>query len=82
MMQPRWLLVAALAAGIGLAGCTTHVPLSAEYRGPAALPAELQAIEPNAAPLVVREELEIKRRPHFDVRRVTLPSNVDPARSI
>jgi dienelactone hydrolase len=81
MMRPL-LLAAALAAGVTLAGCTTRVPLSAEYRGPAALPQNLQAIEPNAAPLVVREELEIRSRPRFDVRRVTLPSNVDPARSI
>jgi pimeloyl-ACP methyl ester carboxylesterase len=81
-MRSVWLLAAAVAAGATLAACTTHVPLSAAYRGPAVLPVALQSIEPSAAPLVVREDLALRSRPHFDVRRVTLPSNVDPARSI
>jgi dienelactone hydrolase len=82
MRPPSVRLAAGLAAGSILAGCTMHVPLAADYRGPAALPPALQAVEPNASPLFIREELEIKSRPHFDVMRVTLPSNVDPARSI
>lgn len=64
----RWWLAAA--AATAAAGCVTHVPVGADYRGPAALPAALDAPLAGAVPAVVTET--IRKRPDFIVRQVEL----------
>jgi dienelactone hydrolase len=69
---------------VALAGCVTHVPMSDSYQGPDALPAEISIEIPDDPldPIVVRTDRELRDRIHFDLRRVTLPSNVDAQSSI
>jgi dienelactone hydrolase len=64
---------------VSLGGCVTHVAMSDAYKGPHALPAAITVEVPDdpLAPIVVRADRELRDRIHFDVHRVTLPSNVD-----
>ena len=74
----RWWLVLLLAP---LAGCVTHVPADAGYRGPASLPAELvAAFDAKLGPVVVAEEETLKERPSFSVLQVVLgtPDDAEP----
>jgi len=67
-----------------LAGCVTHVPMSHDYRGPDALPPAMLAEVPDdpAAPVLIQSAFELRDRPHFNVQRMTVPSNVDSSTSI
>lgn len=67
-----------------LAGCVTHVPLSGDYRGPNSLPPAILAEVPDdaAARVLVQREREVRDAPRFDLRRVTVPSNVQAGASI
>jgi pimeloyl-ACP methyl ester carboxylesterase len=69
---------------VALAGCVTRVPMSDAYDGPDALPAEISGEVPDDPfdPLVVQADDELRDRIHFNLRRVTLPSNVDAESSI
>jgi X-Pro dipeptidyl-peptidase-like protein len=69
---------------VALAGCVTRVPMSEAYKGPHELPTEISVEVPDdpLAPIVVRTDRELRDRFHFNVRRVTLPSNVDEKGSI
>lgn len=70
ILEPRrgFLVVASLLLG----GCIAHVPLAKDYEGPHRLPADGGA---SAAPslVVATEDEALRDRPHFTVRRVTLP---------
>jgi len=67
-----------------LSGCVMHVPMAQHYRGPHPLPPGMVAAVPDdsAAPLVVQSDREVKDRNRFNLRLVTLPSNVDARASI
>jgi len=67
-----------------LAGCVMHVPLSGDYHGPRSLPPAILAEVPDDATVqvLVQLEREVRDAPHFDLRRVTVPSNVDAGASI
>jgi dienelactone hydrolase len=67
-----------------LAGCVMHVPMAHDYRGPHVLPAAMLAEIPDdpAVPMLVQANRELRDRVHFDRRHVTLPSIVDPKKSI
>lgn len=67
----------------GLIACTTHVPLSDDYRGPDAWPADsaLYSASPSR-PLEVAEDVEARTRMNFAVRELSLPFAADPADSI
>jgi dienelactone hydrolase len=68
---------------VGLIACTTHVPLSDDYRGPDDWPADsaLYSVSP-ALPLEVAEDVGMRTRMHFAVRELSLPSAGDSADSI
>jgi dienelactone hydrolase len=76
--------MAAFAALAALAACTTHVPLSDTYGGPDAWPGgeplPYEALPPQ--PMKVAGDAEARTRAHYVVRQVSLPSAVDPDRSI
>ena len=76
--------IAARASAVGLlllavlVGCTTHVPLSDDYRGPDVWPADstlYAALPPR--PLDVAEDVEARTRMHFSVRELSLPTAAD-----
>jgi dienelactone hydrolase len=71
------------AAGAALLACTTHVPLSDDYRGPDAWP---EGAAPSSGtrvqPLEVAGDVEARTRAHFAVRELSLPSAVDPEQPI
>lgn len=71
-------------AGAALLACTTHVPLSDDYRGPDEWPvaASLYPLSPSPRPLTVVGDVEARTRAHFVVREVSLPSSADPAASV
>ena len=72
-----WFALAALAA------CTTTVPLSQDYRGPDARPADDSAVAATLLPpLQVTGDVEARERAHFVVRQMSLPSSVDSSQSI
>jgi dienelactone hydrolase len=79
----RWLVVVCVAT-LFAAGCVTHVPLSPVYQGPDDMPVAIIEELPLVAiaPLVVRAEQVVRNRPHFNVRRILLPSTVDAQSSI
>jgi dienelactone hydrolase len=67
----------------GLIACTTHVPLSDDYRGPDDWPTDsaLFAAAPSQ-PLEVAEYVEARTRMHFAVRELSLPTAAGSADSI
>jgi dienelactone hydrolase len=66
-----------------LAACTTHVPLSDDYRGPDAWPSDAPiAFEDSLLPPEVEGDIEARTRAHFVVRQLALPSAGDLAESI
>jgi pimeloyl-ACP methyl ester carboxylesterase len=69
---------------VAVAGCVIHVPMARDYRGPHALPPAIRAEVPAdpPGPVLVQADRELRDRMRFDLRRVTLPSNVDPDASI
>ena len=69
---------------VTLAACTTHVPLSNDYRGPDAWPADSRNAydDPESTPLEIAGDIEARTRAHFVVRQLSLPSAVDPSGSI
>lgn len=74
---------------ITFAACTTHVPLSDDYRGPDTWPAGTPSVYDDlvydnleSAPLETEEDGEGRTRAHFVVRQLSLPSPTDPAASI
>jgi dienelactone hydrolase len=79
-LATRASVVALLSAG--LFACTTHVPLSDDYRGPDDWPADstLQSAS-SSVPLEVAEDVEARTRMHFAVRELSLPFAADSANS-
>jgi dienelactone hydrolase len=79
-LAARASIVALLLAG--LIACTTHVPLSDDYRGPDNWPAD-SAPYPAwpSRPLEVAEDSEARTRMHFAVRELSLPFAADSAGS-
>jgi hypothetical protein len=69
---------------VALAACTTYVPLSQDYRGPDAFPADSSATVAalSSLPLQVTGDIEARERAHFVVRQMSLPSAVDSSQSI
>jgi hypothetical protein len=69
---------------IALAACTTYVPLSQDYSGPDAFPADSSATVAtlSSLPLQVTGDVEARERAHFVVRQMSLPSSVDSSQSI
>jgi dienelactone hydrolase len=69
---------------VTLAACTTHVPLSNDYRGPDVWPADSPSVyeDLQSTPLEIAEDVEARTRARFVVRQVSLPSAVDPSASI
>jgi dienelactone hydrolase len=67
-----------------VAGCVIHVPMARDYHGPHELPPAIRAEVPDNSPtrVLVQADREVRDRIHFDLRRVTLPSNVEPGASI
>ncbi|HEX5048939.1 MAG TPA: alpha/beta fold hydrolase [Gammaproteobacteria bacterium] len=67
----RWL--APVAVATLAAGCVTHVPVGADYRGPVSLPAALVApLEAEAGAEVAVVTETVRKRPDFIVRQVEL----------
>jgi dienelactone hydrolase len=63
---------------VGLIACTTHVPLSGDYRGPDAWPADSAPYSASpSVPLKVAEDVGTRTRMHFAVRELSLPSAAD-----
>ena len=64
--------------------CTTYVPLSDDYSGPDAWPAEgpLLFDEQPSQPIEVAADVEARTRAHFVVRQLELPPAEDSAESI
>ena len=75
---------ATLTALMLFGACTTHVPLAANYRGPVALPSDVDTLESVAGdlPLAIQDESELRERARFIVHRLSVPSPSDPAQSI
>jgi dienelactone hydrolase len=69
---------------VTLAACTTHVPLSNDYRGPDAWPTDTPNVyeELQTTPLETAEDVGERTRAHFVVRQLSLPSATDPSGSI
>ena len=70
---------------VALAACTTHVPLSDDYRGPDAWPAGggpivYDGLQPEA--FEIAGDVEARTRAHFVVRQLSLPSAAAPLESI
>jgi dienelactone hydrolase len=85
----NWATGLATRAGIvalwsaGLIACTTHVPLSDDYGGPDAWPADAAPYSaPPSLPLEVAEDVEARTRVHFAVRELSLPIAANSADSI
>lgn len=73
----RWWLLP-VAASIAAAGCVTHVPADARYRGPSSLPAALVTpFDAYVAPVVVAGEETLRERSGFTVRQVALAGHDD-----
>jgi dienelactone hydrolase len=63
---------------IGLIACTTHVPLSDDYRGPDDWPADSVPYSASPSlPLEVAEDAGTRTRMHFAVHELSLPSAAD-----
>jgi dienelactone hydrolase len=79
-LAARASVVALLSAG--LIACTTHVPLSDDYRGPDDWPTNsaLYAASPSL-PFEVAGDVEARTRMHFAVRELSLPFAADSADS-
>jgi dienelactone hydrolase len=75
---------AALAALAALVACTTHVPLSDTYRGPDTWPGgePMPYEQLPSHPIETAGDGEARTRANYVVRQVSLPSAVDPDRSI
>ena len=71
-------------AVVTLAACTTHVPLSNDYRGPDVWPSDTPNVyeELQTAPIEIAGDVEMRSRAHFVVRQLSLPSATDPSGSI
>lgn len=65
-----------------LLACTTHVPLSDDYRGPDEWPEESAYSVLPTAPLQIAGDIEARTRARFVVRELSLPSAVVGAESI
>jgi dienelactone hydrolase len=67
-----------------LTACTTHVPLSDDYRGPDTWPADGPTVHDDLQPepLEIEGDIEARTRAHFVVRQLSLPSAADPSESI
>jgi hypothetical protein len=74
---------AASVVSVALFACTTYVPLSRDYAGPDALPADgPAAVTAVEGPPTVTGDIEARERAHFVVRQMSLPSTVDSSQSI
>jgi dienelactone hydrolase len=74
---------AGLVVSVALFACTTYVPLSRDYAGPDALPADgPAAVTAFEGPPTVTGDIEARERAHFVVRQMSLPSSVDSSQSI
>jgi hypothetical protein len=69
---------------VTLAACTTTIPLSTDYRGPDAWPADSPNVyeDVQTTPFEIAEDVEARTRAHFVVRQLSLPSSTDPSGSI
>jgi dienelactone hydrolase len=68
-----WLLGLAL---LGLEACVTHIPLSADYRGPKQLPEAVRTAElgtPGPGLVLVDDDEPLRARARFTVRQLSVP---------